>query len=95
MSDDVKVFMQGLGGAVWEMTLPLHPVMQKQVATGDLRQVNEDGSDYDGPRLLNRDGSVYEEEPDEDDADGRVDVGDGPDPGAKAPAPPPAGKASK
>jgi len=43
------VYMRGQGGAVWEMTLPLQPAMQKQYEAGDLVRVNPDGSPYEEP----------------------------------------------
>lgn len=43
------VHLRGQGGAVWEMTLPLQPAIQKQYDAGDLQQVNADGSPYEEP----------------------------------------------
>lgn len=45
------VYMQGLGGAVFEMTLPLQPAILKQFDAGDLLRVNADGSQYESQVL--------------------------------------------
>lgn len=42
-------FFRGTGGAIWEMDLPLSPLMGEQLAKQDLVRVNEDGSTYTGP----------------------------------------------
>lgn len=81
MSGEV-VYMRGLGGSVFEMTLPLQPAIRKQYEARDVVQVNKDGSAYDGPRLLDEDGSLYEDP-------------DLPGEEEEAKTPPPAGKASK
>lgn len=79
---DGTVYMKGLGGAVFEMTLPLQPAIRKQYDAGDLMQVNADGSQYDGPDDLADDA----EEPAEDDDGTEVDA-PGSDPTApKAPS---------
>lgn len=46
MSDVIHV--RGEGGAVWEMTVPLHPVLQKRYDAGELVRVNRDGSAWSG-----------------------------------------------
>jgi len=48
------VYMKGQGGAVWKMTLPLQPAMQKQFEAGDLVRVNPDGSPYEEPQPARR-----------------------------------------
>lgn len=47
MSREV-IHLRGSGGAVWEMTLPLHPVMARRYQAGELTRVNADGSPWDG-----------------------------------------------
>lgn len=42
------IYVQGEGGGVWEMSLPLHPNIQARFDSGDIVQVNADGSPYTG-----------------------------------------------
>ena len=50
------IHLKGQGGAVWEMTLPLHPDMAKRYEAGELARVNPDGSPYseDAPKPRSR-----------------------------------------
>lgn len=47
MSQEI-IYLLGGGGAVWEMTLPLHPVIAKRYEAGEMRRVNPDGSPWTG-----------------------------------------------
>jgi hypothetical protein len=40
------IHVLGEGGAVFEMTLPLHPAIAKRYEAGDIVRVNPDGSLY-------------------------------------------------
>jgi hypothetical protein len=39
-------FIRGEGGAVFELSLPLHEVIAHQLHKGSLKRVNKDGTDY-------------------------------------------------
>lgn len=48
MSREV-IHLRGSGGAVWEMTLPLHEQIAKRYEAGELTRVNADGSPWAEP----------------------------------------------
>lgn len=49
MADKETGYFRGSGGVVWQMDLPLRPLMGEQLAKQELVRVNEDGSSYAGP----------------------------------------------
>jgi hypothetical protein len=47
VEDEEIVFMRGLSGVIWAMSLPLPEAIADQAAKGELVQVNEDGTPWE------------------------------------------------